>query len=32
MTLDLVVADKEKLADGVVRLTLRAPDGQPLPA
>jgi ferredoxin-NADP reductase len=32
MTLDLVLADKEKLADGVVRLTLRAPDGQPLPS
>jgi ferredoxin-NADP reductase len=32
MTLELVVADKEKLADGVVRLTLRAPDGQPLPS
>ncbi|GLY34236.1 ferredoxin [Amycolatopsis sp. NBRC 101858] len=32
MTLDLVVADKEKLADGVVRLTLRAPDGRPLPS
>ncbi|MEV7040654.1 PDR/VanB family oxidoreductase [Amycolatopsis sp. NPDC051061] len=32
MTLDLVVANKEKIADGVVRLTLRAPDGQPLPA
>ncbi len=31
MTLDLVVADKEKIADGVVRLTLRAPDGHPLP-
>jgi ferredoxin-NADP reductase len=32
MTLDLVVTDKEELADGVVRLTLRAPDGRPLPA
>jgi ferredoxin-NADP reductase len=32
MTLDLVVADKEEIADGVVRLTLRAPAGQPLPA
>ena len=32
MTLDLVVADKEEIADGVVRLTLRAPDGRPLPA
>ncbi|MEV6643578.1 PDR/VanB family oxidoreductase [Amycolatopsis sp. NPDC051371] len=31
MTLDLVVADKEEIADGVVRLTLRAPAGQPLP-
>lgn len=32
MTLELVVAEKEKIADGVVRLTLRAPDGHPLPA
>lgn len=32
MTLDLVVAEKEEIADGVVRLTLRAPDGRPLPA
>jgi ferredoxin-NADP reductase len=32
MTLDLVLAHKEKVADGVVRLTLRAPGGQPLPA
>ena len=32
MTLELVVADKEKLADGVVRLTLRAPGGGLLPA
>ena len=31
MTLELVVADKEKPADGVVRLTLRAPGGDPLP-
>jgi len=31
MTLDLLVARKEKLADGVVRLTLRAPGGEPLP-
>jgi ferredoxin-NADP reductase len=31
MTLELVVAHKEKLADEVVRLTLRAPDGRPLP-
>ncbi|MGW4526879.1 PDR/VanB family oxidoreductase [Amycolatopsis sp. NPDC004378] len=28
----LLVETKEKLADGVVRLTLRAPGGQPLPA
>ncbi|MBN6040212.1 oxidoreductase [Amycolatopsis sp. 195334CR] len=28
----LVVERKEKLAEGVVRLTLRSPDGQPLPA
>ncbi|MDX3194888.1 PDR/VanB family oxidoreductase [Streptomyces sp. MN03-5084-2B] len=31
MTLELVVESKEKLADGVVRLTLRAPDGGLLP-
>ncbi|MCR6489552.1 PDR/VanB family oxidoreductase [Amycolatopsis sp. OK19-0408] len=31
MTLELVLAHKEKLADDVVRLTLRAPDGTPLP-
>jgi ferredoxin-NADP reductase len=31
MTLELVVEAKEKLADGVVRLTLRAPDGGLLP-
>lgn len=31
MTLELLVARKEKLADGVVRLTLRAPGGEPLP-
>ncbi len=30
--LDLVLERKETLADGVVRLTLRNPDGQPLPA
>jgi ferredoxin-NADP reductase len=29
--LDLVVADREEVADGVVRLTLRHPDGAPLP-
>src|SRR4051812_40612925 len=32
MTLDLLVDRKEKLADGVVRLTLRAPGGEPLPS
>ncbi|WP_103354504.1 PDR/VanB family oxidoreductase [Amycolatopsis sp. CA-128772] len=32
MTLELLVDRKEKLADGVVRLTLRAPDGGPLPS
>ena len=32
MTLELLVADKEEIADGVVRLTLRAPAGHPLPA
>ncbi|MGW4064635.1 PDR/VanB family oxidoreductase [Amycolatopsis sp. NPDC004747] len=31
MILKLLVDDKEKLADGVVRLTLRAPGGEPLP-
>jgi len=31
MTLELLVEDKEKLADGVVRLTLRAPGGGLLP-
>jgi ferredoxin-NADP reductase len=31
MSLELLVADKEKPADGVVRLTLRAPGGEPLP-
>ncbi|MEQ0565474.1 PDR/VanB family oxidoreductase [Amycolatopsis sp. NEAU-NG30] len=31
MTLELLVTDKEKLADGVVRLTLRATGGGPLP-
>jgi len=30
--LDLVLERKETIADGVVRLTLRHPDGQPLPA
>ncbi|MCP2167377.1 PDR/VanB family oxidoreductase [Goodfellowiella coeruleoviolacea] len=30
--LDLVVARKEVVAEGVVRLTLRHPDGRPLPA
>ncbi len=30
--LDLVLKRKETLAEGVVRLTLRHPDGQPLPA
>jgi ferredoxin-NADP reductase len=32
MTLELVVTQKEKLADGVVRLTLGAPGGEPLPS
>jgi ferredoxin-NADP reductase len=32
MTLELVVTHKEKLADDVVRLTLRDPDGRPLPS
>ncbi|RSM44611.1 oxidoreductase [Amycolatopsis balhimycina DSM 5908] len=32
MALDLLVDRKEKLADGVVRLTLRAPGGEPLPS
>ncbi|MEV6878983.1 PDR/VanB family oxidoreductase [Amycolatopsis sp. NPDC051128] len=32
MTLQLVVTHKEKLADDVVRLTLRDPDGRPLPS
>jgi ferredoxin-NADP reductase len=31
MTLELLVDRKEKLADGVVRLTLRAPGSEPLP-
>jgi ferredoxin-NADP reductase len=31
MTLELVVAGKEKVADDVVRLTLRSPDGGSLP-
>ncbi|KDN17207.1 PDR/VanB family oxidoreductase [Amycolatopsis rifamycinica] len=31
MTLELLVARKEKAADGVVTLTLRAPGGEPLP-
>ncbi|WIX90695.1 PDR/VanB family oxidoreductase [Amycolatopsis sp. DG1A-15b] len=31
MTRELLVDRKEKLADGVVRLTLRAPGGEPLP-
>ncbi|WP_206784773.1 PDR/VanB family oxidoreductase [Amycolatopsis sp. MtRt-6] len=31
MTLELLVEAKEKLADGVVALTLRAPGGEPLP-
>jgi ferredoxin-NADP reductase len=31
MTLDLLVDRKEAVADGVVRLTLRAPGGEPLP-
>ncbi|MEU4251602.1 PDR/VanB family oxidoreductase [Amycolatopsis sp. NPDC026612] len=31
MTLELLVDRKEKVADGVVRLTLRAPGGEPLP-
>jgi ferredoxin-NADP reductase len=30
--LDLVLEAKETIAEGVVRLTLRHPDGQPLPA
>jgi ferredoxin-NADP reductase len=31
MTLELLVERKEKAADGVVSLTLRAPGGEPLP-
>ncbi|MEV7098677.1 PDR/VanB family oxidoreductase [Amycolatopsis sp. NPDC051045] len=32
MTLDLLVDRKDEVADGVVRLTLRAPGGEPLPS